>query len=85
MRCLTKNIAMFGVGLYIYAGEDLPIELGEPCTKRQLEKMKELGVNEKNVLIRYNIDSLEQLTYQQAEFIINTKEKALEKTKKESE
>ena len=31
------------------------------------------------------IDSLEQLTYQQAEFIINTKEKALEKTKKESE
>ena len=70
MRCLTKNIAMFGVGLYIYAGEDLPIEL---------------GVNEKNVLIRYNIDSLEQLTYQQAEFIINTKEKALEKTKKESE
>ena len=85
MRCLTKNIAMFGVGLYIYAGEDLPIELGEPCTKRQLEKMKELDVNEKNVLIRYNIDSLEQLTYQQAEFIINTKEKALEKTKKESE
>lgn len=24
MRCLTKNIAMFGLGLYIYAGEDLP-------------------------------------------------------------
>lgn len=85
MRCLTKNIAMFGVGLYIYAGEDLPIEIGDPCTNRQLEKMKKLGVNEENVLIRYNIDSLEKLTYQQAEFIINTKEKALEKTKKESE
>lgn len=85
MRCLTKNIAMFGVGLYIYAGEDLPIELGEPCTAKQIEKMRELSINEKNVLIRYNIDSLEQLTYQQAEFIINTKEKALEKTKKESE
>ena len=26
MRCLTKNIAMFGLGLYIYAGEDLPEE-----------------------------------------------------------
>lgn len=25
MRCLTKNLAMFGLGLYIYAGEDLPI------------------------------------------------------------
>ena len=24
MRCLVKNISMFGLGLYIYAGEDLP-------------------------------------------------------------
>ena len=24
MRCLVKNLAMFGLGLYIYAGEDLP-------------------------------------------------------------
>ncbi len=24
MRCLVKNLAMHGVGLYIYAGEDLP-------------------------------------------------------------
>lgn len=24
MRCLAKNLAMFGLGLYIYAGEDLP-------------------------------------------------------------
>ena len=24
MRCLTKNLAMFGLGLYIFAGEDLP-------------------------------------------------------------
>jgi len=29
MRCLVKCIAMFGLGLYIYAGEDLPEE-GEP-------------------------------------------------------
>ena len=25
MRCLVKNIAMFGLGIYIYAGEDLPV------------------------------------------------------------
>lgn len=25
MRCLVKNLAMFGLGLYIFAGEDLPI------------------------------------------------------------
>lgn len=24
MRCLVKNLAMFGLGLYIYAGEDFP-------------------------------------------------------------
>lgn len=25
MRCLTKNLALFGLGHYIYAGEDLPV------------------------------------------------------------
>ena len=79
MRCLVKNLAMFGLGLYIYAGEDLPIELGEPCTAKQIEKMRELSINEKNVLIRYKVDKLEELTYQQAEFVINTKQKALSK------
>ena len=29
MRCLVKNMAMFGLGLYIYAGEDLPGESDE--------------------------------------------------------
>lgn len=29
MRCLVKNIAMFGLGLYIYAGEDLPEQIEE--------------------------------------------------------
>lgn len=27
MRCLVKNIAMFGLGLYIYASEDLPEQI----------------------------------------------------------
>ena len=27
MRCLTKNLSMFGLGLYIYAGEDTPEEI----------------------------------------------------------
>jgi hypothetical protein len=30
MRCLTKGIAMHGLGLYIYAGEDLPMD-SEPA------------------------------------------------------
>lgn len=33
MRCLVKNLAMFGLGLYIYAGEDLPQDIREyVCT-----------------------------------------------------
>ena len=26
MRCLVKNLAMFGMGIYIYAGEDMPMD-----------------------------------------------------------
>ena len=40
MRCLTKNLAMFGLGLYIYAGEDLP-EMPkdfEPITEKELKE-----------------------------------------------
>lgn len=32
MRCLTKNLAMFGLGLYIYAGEDLPYTVAGRAT-----------------------------------------------------
>ena len=31
MRCLVKNLAMFGLGLYIYSGEDLPEEAAPKC------------------------------------------------------
>ena len=45
MRCLVKNIAMFGLGLYIYAGEDLPEALPEKLTDKRftdaLQALKE--------------------------------------------
>lgn len=31
MRCLVKNLAMFGLGLYVYAGEDLPDDVVQPA------------------------------------------------------
>ena len=31
MRCLVKNLAMFGLGLYVYAGEDLPEDGMQPA------------------------------------------------------
>ena len=53
MRCLVKNIAMFGLGLYIYAGEDLPesektkskvpeslfIDISQTTEEKQLEEI----------------------------------------------
>ena len=41
MRCLVKNLAMFGLGLYIYAGEDLPeAEVEEQKTAHEVAKKK---------------------------------------------
>lgn len=46
MRCLVKNIAMFGLGLKLYAGEDLPvapeeqdIKLEEKLTPEEEQKL----------------------------------------------
>lgn len=38
MRCLTKNLAMFGLGLYIYAGEDLPEGEEQPVKTVEVQK-----------------------------------------------
>lgn len=46
MRCLTKNLAMFGLGLYIYAGEDLPeteAELKKPVVQDHEVKCPKCG------------------------------------------
>lgn len=45
MRCLVKNIAMFGLGLYIYAGEDIPqvedLADKESEEQKKIQKYKE--------------------------------------------
>lgn len=42
MRCLVKNLAMFGLGLYIYAGEDLPeVEAEEQKAKQEEQNRKQ--------------------------------------------
>jgi hypothetical protein len=38
MRCLTKNLAMFGLGHYIYAGEDLPVGATEESKSNKSEE-----------------------------------------------
>lgn len=51
MRCLTKNLAMFGLGLYIYAGEDLP----------EAEPLKPLTENDFNVFQSTEFNSMDVL------------------------
>ena len=53
MRCLTKNLAMFGLGLYIYAGEDLPESPKdfEPVTEKELREV--WGVSDVDKTIRW--------------------------------
>lgn len=42
MRCLVKNLAMFGLGLYIYAGEDLPEQKIELLTPEHIAELNDL-------------------------------------------
>lgn len=46
MRCLVKNLAMFGLGIYIYAGEDLPEgEVKETAKAPEPVKTPEVLIN----------------------------------------
>jgi hypothetical protein len=52
MRCLVKNLAMFGLGLYIYAGEDLPEDEGEEQKKKKKSsKVQEDKITEKDIIV----------------------------------
>jgi hypothetical protein len=52
MRCLAKCIACFGIGLYVYAGEDLPSE-GEP-------EPVDIGAILQNIESSQDLDGLKQ-------------------------
>jgi hypothetical protein len=57
MRCLVKNLAMFGLGLYIYAGEDLPENEDAPVDKPKSlliparPKTEDLGITAERLAI----------------------------------
>lgn len=72
MRCLVKNLAMFGLGLYIYSGEDLPeIEI-EKITAKDASILKSVVKSFEEpdklyaaLLNRYNVKSFKELTVKQ--------------------
>lgn len=60
MRCLVKNLAMFGLGLYIYAGEDLPEE-EKAAQQQQANQQKQLNQIGQQLMSAYNAGQLEQV------------------------
>lgn len=63
MRCLTKNLAMFGLGLYIYAGEDLPenVDNEEPKNSAKNSAKKELMIQDSQKELIINKFSKEEI------------------------
>lgn len=69
MRCLVKCLAMFGLGFYIYAGEDIPQAekeaLDQPIDKAQAQRLNEMldysGTDVQKFLAHYRISSVSEL------------------------
>ena len=69
MRCLVKCMAMFGLGFYIYAGEDIPQAeaeaLTQPIDKAQAQRINEMldytGTDVQKFLAHYRINSVSEL------------------------
>lgn len=84
MRCLTKNISMFGLGLYIYAGEDLPegeekpeVPAYEPTDEIKFEIKKcAIDVSKLAVYLKKDVKDLTEEDYRNA---IQTKKNNVEK------
>lgn len=77
MRCLVKNLAMFGLGLYIYAGEDLPESQNEIVTETNIKHLNDI-VNSfddperlrNNILNSYNVGDFRELSVNQYNEIV---------------
>ena len=77
MRCLTKNLAMFGLGLYIYAGEDLPegedkpkppaVQIKKSTADKLLAELERTGVSGGSMLKSYSVKALAELTEEQGQ------------------
>lgn len=67
MRCLVKNLAMFGLGLYIYSGEDLPEdnnggkESNEPTPKPKRSMVKMATVSDKYGELKRSLEETNDL------------------------
>ncbi len=77
MRCLVKNLAMFGLGLYIYSGEDLPEIETEKISIKDANILKDIirKIDDGDkiytmILNRYKVKSFRDLTQKQKSDIL---------------
>lgn len=76
MRCLVKNLAMFGLGLYIYSGEDMPEDNVEAVSE-EIEKCSDIQTltsvfNKHQICINKNASLLKQCKDKKQE-LLNSK------------
>lgn len=88
MRCLVKNLAMFGLGLYIYAGEDLPeAEPIKNINQEQVLELVKLIAEAKTTMsamftgLKWNISRLEDIAEQNFTYVRNLLVNKIEKNK----
>ena len=79
-RSITKACARHGLGLYIYAGEDLPEEeKNEPITEEQKAKFKELGITDEAACKYNKVKTIDEITKIKADAMIQLKEQMKKK------
>lgn len=75
MRCLVKNLAMFGLGLYIYAGEDLPDVEQEKLDSEGQQKLQAFieshGYTAEQICRSYSVNSLADFPADMAKAVCN--------------
>jgi hypothetical protein len=88
MRCLTKCLAMFGLGLYIYNKEDMPEVIPEPVktiTKEMESQLEELiikaAADRNRFLIAFEIKRLEDMPMHNFAVAIKSLKEKIEKNK----
>lgn len=92
-RCLVKAIALHGLGLYIYAGEDLPEIQEDPITSQQvgaikvnIKKLASLRKVEEDTIKGYlKIGEITELTSKQADEVLKKSAKWVKQAEKEAE
>lgn len=92
-RCLAKAIANHGLGLYIYAGEDMPMEPVHYISDSQINSIEQRaeefallrGATPKQTLEALGVTDIEGLTDDKADLINDKLAAWIKKAKKENE